>query len=274
MLGPYDAFLAYPSAERPTAQRLFDLLKESLRIFFDVDSITLGTPWSIQLREAQQASKATVFLLSDKARDAFYLEAEVHQAISQFRVDGRHKVIPVYLNGRPGAYNWSLYGINQLQGIEADPLRIEEAAQRILAVLGGQSNQDVPSLTAVKQHFLDSFEDYPVVRLESIPRVLLDEFSIRYDQPIQARLLIAEANRYRHEQDPTAGVIEPFMLPAPEIGIFDYWTRAFVQAGLQGPRMLAALLVRASDRQFSEEGRRSRKSLIEHLSRISQSISS
>jgi hypothetical protein len=112
----YDLFLAYPSANKPSARALYDLLQPDVRVFLDERSLPPGARWDMETPAAQQASRATVALISSYADAAWYLGAEIVMASALHRAaPSAHALLPVILE--PGAA--LPYGLSHVQAIDA-----------------------------------------------------------------------------------------------------------------------------------------------------------
>lgn len=97
-------FLSYPSAERPTAERLALALEaEGHEVFFDRHDLPAGEPFHQRLREAVAAADAFVFLITPAAlARGSYTLAELELAQQRWRRPGGH-VLPVMLQSVPVA---------------------------------------------------------------------------------------------------------------------------------------------------------------------------
>ena len=95
----YDFFIAYATPDRQQAQDLCWFLQDNSRkVFLDVQDLSPGALWQPALREALEASRAIVVLVSTHADDAFYQQEEIVRAIQLTRDKPRaHTVIPVIL---------------------------------------------------------------------------------------------------------------------------------------------------------------------------------
>ena len=86
----------------------------------------------------------------------------------------------------------------------------------------------------------------PLVQTMLINNRIIQSFADIFLAPDDRRMFLNEANRLRREADVNARIIEPQRLPD---AIFtpaqNYWFSVFNEAGLQGPRMVAALLYTA-----------------------------
>lgn len=110
----YDLFLAYPSANKPSARALYQLLQPDVRVFLDEVSIEPGDRWDQVIPAAQRASRATVILISSHADAAWYLGHELVTAIALHRAGG-HDLVPVLID--PGAP--LPYGLSHVQALDA-----------------------------------------------------------------------------------------------------------------------------------------------------------
>src|SRR5262245_25303041 len=99
----YDFFIAYATPDRQQAQNLCWFLQDAAcKVFLDVENLGLGASWGPALREALEASRAIVVLVSTHADDAFYQQEEIGRAIQLTRDKTRaHTVIPVILEQPP-----------------------------------------------------------------------------------------------------------------------------------------------------------------------------
>lgn len=112
----YDLFLAHPSAGKPSARALYDLLQPDVRVFLDERSLPPGARWDQEIPVAQRASRATVVLISSHADAAWYLGAEIVTAIALHRAASIvHGLLLVLLE--PGAA--LPYGLSHLEAIDA-----------------------------------------------------------------------------------------------------------------------------------------------------------
>ena len=112
----YDLFLAHPSADKPSARALYDLLQPDVRAFLDERSLPPGAHWDREIPAAQRASRATVILISSHADTAWYLRDEIVTAIALHRAaPAAHGLVPVLLE--PGAT--LPYGLSHVQAIDA-----------------------------------------------------------------------------------------------------------------------------------------------------------
>ena len=135
---PYDFFLAYARPDSGQAERLYDLLANEARVFLDSRSIVPGDDWDQTLADAQRNSHVTVVLVSSRTDDAFYQREEIAAAIDLARMsEGKHRVIPVYLEPDPPAVPYGLRLKHRMAVSDQHP--IERVAERLLEVPRGLS---------------------------------------------------------------------------------------------------------------------------------------
>ena len=117
----YDFFIAYATPDRRQAQDLcWCLQDDSCEVFLDVKDLRPGTLWLPALREALEASRAIVVLVSTHTDEAFYQQEEIVQAIQLARDKPRaHTVIPVILEKLPYGAMSMPYGMSGLQALDA-----------------------------------------------------------------------------------------------------------------------------------------------------------
>jgi hypothetical protein len=115
-VGRYDFFIFYATPDRQQAENLCWFLQDlSCVVFLDVEAVSPGALWPDALREALEASRVIVVLVSAHTDDAFYQQEEIGRAIQLARDKPRvHTVIPVILDKKWGAGNMP-YGMNALQ---------------------------------------------------------------------------------------------------------------------------------------------------------------
>lgn len=117
----HDIFLAYASPDGDTATRLYDQLVGSdpdVRVFLDRRSLMLGDAWDIEIPKALRGSRVVVVLVSDRIEEAWYTRTEVADAIGLARNPGQNRrVVPIFLDGRPGHESPIPYGLRQLHGL-------------------------------------------------------------------------------------------------------------------------------------------------------------
>jgi hypothetical protein len=112
----YDFFIAHAGADKAEAEIIFELLSGESSVFLDTKCLRPGDNWPQRIQEAQLGSEVTILLISDRAEWSFYLHEEIAIAISLAQeTAGSHRVVPVYLSGRPEVVP---YGLLQLEGLE------------------------------------------------------------------------------------------------------------------------------------------------------------
>jgi formylglycine-generating enzyme required for sulfatase activity len=120
----YTFFIAHAGADTDHARELHGLLHPAVPCFLDVADLEPGEAWDAALREAQAASRATVVLISPPAaRRPHYRDAEIADAIAFWRAnEATHRVIPVYLDGRPSDPTQVPYGLTNIHDLDAKAL--------------------------------------------------------------------------------------------------------------------------------------------------------
>jgi O-acetyl-ADP-ribose deacetylase (regulator of RNase III) len=117
----YDFFIAYATPDRRLAQDLCWFLQDdACKVFLDVQDLSPGAVWPPALREALEASRAIVVLVSTHADDAFYQQEEIVRAMQLARdKPSAHTVIPVILEKPPQGTVSMPYGMSSLQAYDA-----------------------------------------------------------------------------------------------------------------------------------------------------------
>jgi len=134
----YDFFIAYATPDRRQAERLtWYLQDDSCEVFLDEQVVRLGALWQPKVREALEASRVIVVLVSTHADDAFYQQEEIVRAIQLARDKSRaHTVIPVILEKLPQGAVSMPYGLSSLQAWDATrPGCLQRVAVELVAWL-------------------------------------------------------------------------------------------------------------------------------------------
>lgn len=110
----YDFFIAYATPDRRRAQELCWFLQdEACTAFLDVQDLSPGAVWPPALREALEASRAILVLVSTHTDDAVYQQEEIVRAIALARHEPHaHTVIPVLLDTLPQGTGRLPYGMS------------------------------------------------------------------------------------------------------------------------------------------------------------------
>jgi hypothetical protein len=117
----YDFFVAHAGGDVRAAEELYDGLSSHARVFLDSRCLRPGDPWDVALPEAQRRSNVTVVLVSSRTDAAWYAREEVAGAIDLARRPGGHRVVPVYLDGRPAEPEVVPYSLRRLHAWDAAP---------------------------------------------------------------------------------------------------------------------------------------------------------
>lgn len=120
----YDFFVSYSREDKDRVRPLVDALRQQgYRLFFDVESITVGEKWKQRLDSSIRSSRALVLCWSQQARRSEYVQFEYSKAEGLGK-----KVLPWLLDETP------LPAMVEIQGIvSADPAA---AALALRAKLG------------------------------------------------------------------------------------------------------------------------------------------
>ena len=113
----YDFYIVYATPDRRQARDLCWFLQDNAcKVFLDEQDLGPGDRLPPALREALEASRVIVVLVSTHTDDAFYQQEEIGRAIQLARDKPRaHTVIPVILEKLPGGAMSMPYGMNTLQ---------------------------------------------------------------------------------------------------------------------------------------------------------------
>jgi hypothetical protein len=129
--GGWDIFIAHASADRASAEQLYDrLLAGGHRVFLDARTLTPGDFWDLEIPHALETSRMILVLIASSYESAHYLRDEIANAITQARRTGLPRVIPIYMDGPPPPGK-APYGLSVVQAIDA----------RALGGLGGVADQ-------------------------------------------------------------------------------------------------------------------------------------
>lgn len=133
-----------------------------------------------------------------------------------------------------------------------------------------QENAGNPERSAEAMHPLHFYPCGPLVDEPLVRPVLIEGFAAAYP-PQRAEALVTEANAQRQAADPDDETVTLIRdLPLSEyVGARLYWSRAFAEARLNGPRMLAALLLAADEDRLPVQARSERNKLLKTLKKAS-----
>lgn len=135
----YDIFIAYPSPDGDAATRLYEQLIGSdpeVRVFLDRRSLMLGDAWDVAIPTALRGSRVIVVLVSEHIDKAWYTRTEVAEAIGLARDPARgQRVVPIFLDGRPGHDSAIPYGLRQLQGLVLPEIGLGSASDQLLRLV-------------------------------------------------------------------------------------------------------------------------------------------
>jgi hypothetical protein len=135
--GGWDIFIAHASADRASAEQLYDrLLVGGHRVFLDARTLTPGDFWDLEIPHALETSRMILVLIASSYESAHYLRDEIANAITQARRTGLPRVIPIYMDGPPPPGK-APYGLSVVQAIDARALgglgAVADQVERLLA---------------------------------------------------------------------------------------------------------------------------------------------
>jgi hypothetical protein len=270
-IATWDAFMAHSSVDTARVQALHRAIDPPFKVFLDDAERTAGDDYARVIAEAQAGSRMTIVCVSDAFNSSYYAREELATAIHLWQKKGGHRVVPVYFDRAPDQMEALPYGLRLLNGfVLARDGGITGVALRIAALL------DEPSVCRPTEyatriadlHPLAHYPRGPMVEARFIPRSVVEAYA-RLLRGNEAELVVEDANALRAQADapesrPT--FIRNIYLPDPRVvGPFDYWFGVFREAALNGPRMLAALLLVVPDDRFPEQAVNDRKTLLQRL---------
>lgn len=267
----WDFFLAHAHTDKAFAKELYEcMIKNSRSAFLDQSCIEPGTYWDQVIPQAQENSWMTVALISANIGEAHFAREEVQTGIHLARKNpSRHRIVPVYVNGASDDLSNLVYGLRLVQGIHiASTDNVENLVSRLDDILKVLKNGDQPSIAPARNdiHILHAYPTGPLVPPEMISRTIIESYS-RLIRQSEAKLIVSEANAFRIEADPGVTYIIHLhkATPPDKVSAFDFWMEIFDYARLQGPRMLAALLLTIPDDQFDTRAKIARTKLLAQL---------
>jgi hypothetical protein len=265
----WDFFITHSSKDEASALELYNILSKNSIVFLDKISIGAGERWDDIIDNAQKESLITIVLISVNIDTAYYARDEVHTAIMLTRKrPNTHKIIPIYLNDLSEETNM-LYGLRLIQGLSIKKNKtfenIADSLQNVLSQFKSANSSAYTEPSTLK-HPLFSYPTGPLVESNLIPRSLIDMYANLIKES-EAKLVVSEANAFRLEANPgITYIIAHNRIPSPNtISAFEYWMDVFGYACLQGPRMLAALLLVVPDDLFNENAKAARTKLLNTL---------
>lgn len=267
-----DFFLIHAGADAALARQLYDLLAVRHRVFLDQTGISPGDQWQVTLDEALKSTRVFVVLVTKQIGHSFYSNAEIATAVALHRRDPeRRKIVPVIFGDAADAVERMPYDLRGVQGLFVDAGGdLREVADRLGALADRLAGAAAPSPEGrpapAAGHVLLQFPPAPMIQSSDIPYSLKKAYADRI-RVREARQVVDDANAFRREADPgTKFIIDHAKLISPEDqSPISYWIDAFGEAGRQGPRMLAALVLVVPDDLFPADARRDRQRLLTYL---------
>lgn len=262
----FDFFIIYAKPDCEKADALYAALNpQTQKIFLDHMCLSPSQIWPLEISKALTAAKIIVIVISNNVQASHFAQEELHTAINLMRHNPRmHKIVPVLYNGVPAETDHYYYGLRLIQGLDATNLTASQIADQLIALAHDEQLQVMPATE--RRHVLEPFPPGPLVPGHLIPRSLIDSYSslIKSDE---ATLVINEANALKIDFDRnTQYTIKLNRIPSPlNVPAFPFWVDTFDYARLQGPRMLAALLLVVPDDMFEKTAREERRALLHRL---------
>jgi hypothetical protein len=142
----WDIFIAHASADRTSAEQLYDRLEAGgHRVFLDARTLKPGDFWDLEIPRALATSRIVVVMLASGYESAHYLRAEIAQTINRAREKGSPRVVPVYIDGPLAAGVDPPYGLGVVQAIDARAAGGFGAVATQLATLLRPNSPGMPS---------------------------------------------------------------------------------------------------------------------------------
>jgi hypothetical protein len=179
----YVFFLAHAGRDLAYARGLYERLRPVGPVFLDAVDLEPGAQWDVELPARQRESAATLALISASTEAAYYLREEIAGAIAYQRHDPTgHRLVPIFIDGRPADPARVPYGIRALDCLDAAQLGLDGLVGelgRLAEVLRGQA----PPTPAPAPVPVDRFALYDALCLLLPPQ--FDEVVFRADAPRQ-----------------------------------------------------------------------------------------
>jgi hypothetical protein len=132
----WDVFIAHAGQDSAQAEELYVALQSKCKVYLDRRVLLPGDDWD-RLGKAQGASLITVVLVSEHTDSAYYQREEIQAGLHMARMDRHaHRVVPVYLRGRPSDPRQSPYGLWLKHSLEwPEEGGAEVIAEKLLSLL-------------------------------------------------------------------------------------------------------------------------------------------
>jgi uncharacterized membrane protein len=117
---PVEVFISFAASDREAAARLFGSLSAlNVDAFFSDQTVPLGVDWDECIRLAAIHADHFVVVVGREPARAYYMRAEVANAIQAARQDRARRVIPIALNGVSLSASETPFGLSLKQGLNA-----------------------------------------------------------------------------------------------------------------------------------------------------------
>jgi hypothetical protein len=264
----WDVFIAHSSHDARQARALHDSFAPGFRVFLDDVQRRGGDEFDDVILAAQRASRITAVCVSSSFDQSYYAREELAIAIDLARRDPpAHRVVPVYLDQPPEEMRAVPYGLRLKNGyVVSRDGGFAGVAKQIEALLTGDNAHERNPAAAM--HPLAKYPRGPMVEARFIPKSVVEAYS-QLLRGVEAESVVEEANAFRATANSAADgatFIRRIFLPDPSVvGPFTYWYGVFTEAALNGPRMLAALLLTVPADRFPARAMQDRDRLLRWL---------
>jgi hypothetical protein len=273
----WDFFIAHPARDVALARELFDAFNQRFKVFLDAVHVLPGTDFDKTTSEAQLASRVTVVCISSSFADTYYAREEVATAITLSRRNpNAHRVVPVYFGAGPEELLAVPYGLRLRSALVVSrDGGVAGVARRLEALLEPIADDPTsagvmperPRQTPNDPHPLDRFPTGPMVEDHRVSRSIINAYA-ELLRGADAEQAVNDANAFRlSASTPGDGttLIRRSFVSDPSAGTFTFWYDVFLEARLNGPRMLAALLLTVPADRFAPRAIHEREVLLASL---------
>jgi hypothetical protein len=265
-------FVSHSSKDNARLRPLVDALKaRGVCVWFDEDEIGAGQPIVGKMNEGLSESDRLLVAWSQTASASKHVPNEVNAFYKQRPEPGF--ILFMLLDNTPVPV---LFDERKHIHLVAD---ISSVVEEIVDWLEGracrQTSDNVMSAASESSRILERLPRGPRVPFRWITDEIISAYESALDTREKARAIINKANQIREEadpDDPTATFIRPGLLPTfGVVGPYAYWQDVFHEACLNGPRMLAALLLAQPAHLFDSRAQTARARLLQQLHEMNQS---
>ena len=192
----YTFFLAHAGRDKGQAEKLYDLLAGDCATFLDSRDLSPGDDWDIEIPRAQRGAAMTVALISQPVDPAYYLREEIAAAIAYQREDpAQHRLVPVYLDGRPSDPEEIPYGMRVKHALDAAKIGLRGVAEELRTLALRVAPSAAPPATAATPAVAPATSSDAIALYDCLLRLLPAQFDavLLYAQAPQQYLAPATA---------------------------------------------------------------------------------